>query len=212
MKQIGLAMHNYHSAVSCFPPGGTNASNFSTGNNVGAGWGAWSAHAMMLPYMEQSPIANSLNFNIVSESNNNNEDLIQLTGIQRAISTFLCPSTEVVSYPQWSGGPTRRHLPASGKLLFRLRRVRLESVWPQPVGRASGRLVGSQRDVPGPWAPYRHQFGHRRDLEYDRHGRVDYGLQQRSLDQYLHLAAGRCYPRSVLIIFHRVPPPARRNS
>jgi prepilin-type N-terminal cleavage/methylation domain-containing protein/prepilin-type processing-associated H-X9-DG protein len=105
MKQLGLALHNYHSAMSCFPPGGTNASNFNTGNNVGAGWGAWSAHSMMLPYMEQSPISNSLNFNIVSESNNNNEDLIQLTGIQRAISTFLCPSTEVVSYPQWSGGP-----------------------------------------------------------------------------------------------------------
>src|SRR5262249_35572176 len=62
--------------------------------------------SMILPYMEQSPIYNALNFSIVSESNNNNEDLLQLTGIQRAISTFLCPSTEVVSYPQWSGGPT----------------------------------------------------------------------------------------------------------
>ena len=29
MKQIGLAMHNYHTAINCFPPGGTNASNLA---------------------------------------------------------------------------------------------------------------------------------------------------------------------------------------
>ncbi len=60
---------------------------------------------MMLPYMEQSTIYNALNFSITSQSNNNNEDLLQTTGIQRTISTFLCPSNLVVPYPQYSGGP-----------------------------------------------------------------------------------------------------------
>ena len=42
MKQLGLAMHNYHSADNCFPPGGTNTSNLT--GQVAQGWGCWSAH------------------------------------------------------------------------------------------------------------------------------------------------------------------------
>jgi prepilin-type N-terminal cleavage/methylation domain-containing protein/prepilin-type processing-associated H-X9-DG protein len=102
MKQLGLALHNYHSAVGSFPPGGTNASNFTGPGSVADDWGTWSAHAQMLSYMEQSNIYNSLNLFIVSETNGLSEDAVQLTGIQRSISTFLCPSTEVASYPQWS--------------------------------------------------------------------------------------------------------------
>jgi prepilin-type N-terminal cleavage/methylation domain-containing protein/prepilin-type processing-associated H-X9-DG protein len=104
MKQLGLAMHNYHSAVNCFPPGATNTMNFS--GSIAQGWGCWSAHSMMLPYMEQTTIYNALNFSVTSQSNNNNEDLLQLTGIQRTISVFLCPSNQVVPYPQYSGGST----------------------------------------------------------------------------------------------------------
>jgi prepilin-type processing-associated H-X9-DG protein len=102
MKQCGLALHNYHSAIGCFPPGGMNASNFTNGSSVADGWGTWSAHAQMLPYMEQTNIYNSLNFSIVSETNGNSEDAVQLTGIQRSISTFLCPSNTGLTYPQWS--------------------------------------------------------------------------------------------------------------
>jgi prepilin-type N-terminal cleavage/methylation domain-containing protein/prepilin-type processing-associated H-X9-DG protein len=104
MKQMGLALHNYHSAVNCFPPGGTNTMNLS--GQIGQGWGCWSAQSMMLPYMEQTAIYNALNFSIVCESNNNNEDLSQLTGTTRPISTFLCPSNQTVPYPQYSGGST----------------------------------------------------------------------------------------------------------
>src|SRR5436853_2402658 len=50
LKQMGLAIHNYHQAMEVFPlaqgAGVTNAT--TTG-----GWAQWSAHAMMLPYMEQ---------------------------------------------------------------------------------------------------------------------------------------------------------------
>ena len=40
-KQLGLAMHNYHSAINCFPPGATRTTNFS-----GAVGAAGSAHSM----------------------------------------------------------------------------------------------------------------------------------------------------------------------
>ena len=182
-------MHNYHSAVGCFPPGGMNASNFTNGSSVADGWGAWSAHAQMLPYMEQTNIHNSLNFSIVCETNGNGEDAVQLTGIQRPISTFLCPSNTWCSYPQWSQIGVYQ-LP--GQLLFRLRRVGHESVCRNsphaelPVGAAA---PNGMFQVFGP--ADRHPVGHRRDLEHDRHGRVDHRLQQGRLEQYLHLAARR---------------------
>src|SRR5947209_2445068 len=56
LKQIGLAIHNYHSANGCFPVGGANTTNF---NKATSAWGSWSAHALMLPYMEQTQIYNA---------------------------------------------------------------------------------------------------------------------------------------------------------
>src|SRR5262245_39635722 len=58
LKQIGLAMHNYHSTWEMFP-----------GSNMQWNWsgvyltGKWSPQAQMLPYLENANIANSLNYN-----------------------------------------------------------------------------------------------------------------------------------------------------
>ena len=60
MKQIGLAMHNYHSAQGSFPLGGTVAAAYS--NTYSSVWGTWSAHALMLGYLEQQPLYNASNF------------------------------------------------------------------------------------------------------------------------------------------------------
>jgi prepilin-type N-terminal cleavage/methylation domain-containing protein/prepilin-type processing-associated H-X9-DG protein len=100
MKQLGLAMHNYHSAVNCFPPGGTNASSLS--GQVGQGWGCWSAQSMMLPYLEQTTLYNAINFNIVSETNGAGDDQCQTTATTRSISAFLCPSNQTQQYSQFS--------------------------------------------------------------------------------------------------------------
>src|SRR5438132_12274075 len=50
LKQIGLATHGYHDACGAFPSG-----------DLG-GWSGWSAHARLLPFVEQSPLFNALNF------------------------------------------------------------------------------------------------------------------------------------------------------
>ncbi len=50
LKQLGLAMHNYHSSINSLPWGD------------GPWWTEWSAHSLLLPYMEQGPIYNSINF------------------------------------------------------------------------------------------------------------------------------------------------------
>ncbi len=211
MKQLGVALHNYHSAVGCFPPGGTNASNFSTGNNIGNGWGAARHHSMMLPYMEQSTISNSLNFNIVSESNNNNEDLIQLTGIQRSISTFLCPSTEVVSYPQWSGGAQSVTYQLPGNCYFASVGAGLNQYGPSPYAElpvGSSAPNGMFQVLGPPSASIRSPTGPRIRSPWASGLRAPPGEAgpvpspcRRTLLSW-----------SVLRIFHRVPPPARRNS
>ena len=52
LKQIGLAMHNYHTGVGTFPIGGTVAPLGTYGNQ---GWGTWMRpQAMMLSYLEQA--------------------------------------------------------------------------------------------------------------------------------------------------------------
>ncbi len=85
LKQIGLAVHNYSSTVGSFPPGQLE------GND----WADWSAHAMMLPYLEQGPLFNSLNF-IGYGLPNVNPALPGYAGNTTAtyskIAGFLCPS------------------------------------------------------------------------------------------------------------------------
>src|SRR4051794_29047853 len=52
LKQIGLALHNYHSANNCFPPGGLLIN--------GATNAAWSAHIRLLGFSEQRPLYNAV--------------------------------------------------------------------------------------------------------------------------------------------------------
>src|SRR5262245_44254261 len=58
LKQIGIALHNYHTANNAFPLCDTVA--YSYGYN--SDWGAWSAHALLLGYLEGQPIYNNCNF------------------------------------------------------------------------------------------------------------------------------------------------------
>jgi prepilin-type N-terminal cleavage/methylation domain-containing protein/prepilin-type processing-associated H-X9-DG protein len=92
LKQLGLAMHNYHSGIGSFPMAGSNAS-IATGA-VGGAWGNWSAIAMMLPYMEQTPIYSAMNFSLVNQgqTNGNVEQAVNSTGCTSIINVLLCPS------------------------------------------------------------------------------------------------------------------------
>ncbi|MCH7990297.1 MAG: DUF1559 domain-containing protein [Planctomycetes bacterium] len=57
LKQLGLAMHNYHDTVSTFPPGWVAKDRKAkTGPNFG--WGTF-----MLPFLDQIPLYNRLDFN-----------------------------------------------------------------------------------------------------------------------------------------------------
>ena len=83
LKQIGIALHNYHDVVGALPWG------FGY-----TGWNDWSGQVLILPYIEQGNLYNAINFSTggaqINVASNGN------TTIERVqISTFLCPSDTV---------------------------------------------------------------------------------------------------------------------
>jgi prepilin-type N-terminal cleavage/methylation domain-containing protein/prepilin-type processing-associated H-X9-DG protein len=85
LKQIGLAVHNYHQAVNSLPWGD------------GPWWIEWSAHTLLLPYLEQGPIYNAINFvdtQPFGQQPMPNDNPANTTAEYRVISGFLCPSDQ----------------------------------------------------------------------------------------------------------------------
>src|SRR6266436_5022135 len=89
LKQIGLALQNYHGDFLRFPPG--YVSNFdASGNDTGPGWG-WGA--MILPQLEQQNLQNSIDFKQPIEAAANAAPRIA------PLPAYLCPSDSV--RPAW---------------------------------------------------------------------------------------------------------------
>ena len=66
LKQIGLALHNYHQSVGAFPMGGSKNNRKLDGDSYDQ-WSVWSAHAAILPGLEQTPMFNAINFDFAPE-------------------------------------------------------------------------------------------------------------------------------------------------
>src|SRR5262249_46222567 len=89
LKQIGLALHNYESVNTCFPPGG-ESTNFSISPPATQFVdGGWSTLARLLPNMEGGAQYNALNFYV----DYNEATGMNMTGASAVINVFLCPST-----------------------------------------------------------------------------------------------------------------------
>jgi prepilin-type N-terminal cleavage/methylation domain-containing protein/prepilin-type processing-associated H-X9-DG protein len=87
LKQIGLAMHNYHSALNCFPLGVSRYGLVTAYN-----WDAWSGHAMMLDQLEQTAMYNAINFMLGNNGANSYGYYANSTVTGQRVSVFLCPS------------------------------------------------------------------------------------------------------------------------
>jgi prepilin-type N-terminal cleavage/methylation domain-containing protein/prepilin-type processing-associated H-X9-DG protein len=96
LKQIGLALHNYESAQGAFPYNQANYNNIYPNPPQGGDDGnSWSALALMLPYMEQTNIHNSINFHFGFNEfagQSGLADPIAGTAVSTTIASFICPS------------------------------------------------------------------------------------------------------------------------
>ena len=96
LRQIGLALASYESAHKKYPTGSNGAS--------------FSAHTMLLPYLEQAALYNSLNFQLSFFSDSLNEYVSpNSTSSLNRISQFLCPSDSSsqgigLNNYAWNGG------------------------------------------------------------------------------------------------------------
>ena len=118
LRQLGLGLHNYESALSSFPPGyafvagrdfnqpGFPASGFEDANHLGQAWGAF-----ILPYIEQQNLQDRIDFVLPGF------DPVNLAAREMELEIFICPTD------RWSPGnfvirdesvsPTERYAAAS---------------------------------------------------------------------------------------------------
>jgi prepilin-type processing-associated H-X9-DG protein len=98
LKQIGLALHNYHDSILCFP--------YSSTLECGVGMPSHVWTEFILPYIDQAPMYNQINF-IVSNndnntSNNNPTNFALLSS--RPLPFQQCPSNAKDGFTTITGG------------------------------------------------------------------------------------------------------------
>ena len=115
LKQIALALHNYHDTHSCLPAGGFSQTPNSLNNK--ATDGAFQAQmslapwtVMILPYMEETPLYKTFNFNqTFAWAFNDDYTVHSGSGLSAAnqntpgqttiLAKYLCPSYIYSNYP-----------------------------------------------------------------------------------------------------------------
>ena len=85
LKQLGLAAQNYHDVNGSFPGGSYSGTTFNP-PHVGTYPENHSVFARLLPFFEQTAMANATNFNLCSADQGN----ITLAGVQ--LTALVCPS------------------------------------------------------------------------------------------------------------------------
>jgi prepilin-type N-terminal cleavage/methylation domain-containing protein len=91
LKQLGLALHNYHDTYKTFPAGigpGTKSGNASTEN-----WEAWGGLASLLPFVEEGPLYDQINWGYYWYNNSAASGNPTMRAVSNTrISGFTCPS------------------------------------------------------------------------------------------------------------------------
>lgn len=130
LKQIGIALHNYHDVFSMFPPGDINPNrscgitrtcgggvNTATGNNTVKNH---TVHMLLLPYVDQAGLYEQLNMDAATGKSRHGLNAGALAGtaaeqaangalIQTVIPGFLCPSDPSGNIPYEQGDNNHYH-------------------------------------------------------------------------------------------------------
>jgi prepilin-type N-terminal cleavage/methylation domain-containing protein/prepilin-type processing-associated H-X9-DG protein len=98
LKQLGLAMHNYHAAVGSLPPGYVSkVDSGGPADDLGPGWG-WAA--MLLPFVEQANMEGLIRFD------RDIADPLNATARTIVFPVFRCPT---------DGGPPTFNVPVGSR-------------------------------------------------------------------------------------------------
>jgi prepilin-type N-terminal cleavage/methylation domain-containing protein/prepilin-type processing-associated H-X9-DG protein len=99
LKQIGLAIHNYESSFSSFPPGAIAYQNSPMNCNTAAGQSGtsrgYSFFALCLGFMEEQNVYNAINFNFPTGgafTGYPHAGATNRTALISQINSFICPS------------------------------------------------------------------------------------------------------------------------
>jgi prepilin-type N-terminal cleavage/methylation domain-containing protein/prepilin-type processing-associated H-X9-DG protein len=89
LKQIGLALHNYESGISCFPPACKSINLTTTPPSVMFPDTGFSVQARILGYIEGGNLYNAINFSYeYNDASGGN-----FTGTSSSLAFYICPST-----------------------------------------------------------------------------------------------------------------------
>ncbi len=97
LKQLGLALHNYHDANRVFPHTASVPSGYTSTIK------GWSTQARLLPYVEQGSLRKLIDFGT------NYDTGINIPVCRRRIELLICPSE--VNAREYPDGPTVTHFP-----------------------------------------------------------------------------------------------------
>lgn len=95
MKQLGLALHNYHDVHRAFPFGGLqNRSGSPTYESQGGKSTGWGWSAFILPYIDQAAAYNQIDFNLymVNPADTSAAQVSNTAVIGNPVPVALCPS------------------------------------------------------------------------------------------------------------------------
>ncbi|QDT38741.1 DUF1559 domain-containing protein [Stratiformator vulcanicus] len=99
LKQLGIALHNYHDANGMFPIGMVNPTSVPANHRNDPDVGFWSWGARLLPFLEQQALYERLNINNVHFLSR----VADRDDIERGLDVFRCPSDEA---PEVNSGRT----------------------------------------------------------------------------------------------------------
>jgi prepilin-type N-terminal cleavage/methylation domain-containing protein len=97
LRQLGIAMHSYHDALSSFPPA------FMAISHTGQVSGGWAWGVFLMPFIEQSPLQGELSPTQYTLSQVIGDPAL-LPMLQMKLSVFSCPSSPMQPLREFQGG------------------------------------------------------------------------------------------------------------
>ena len=118
LKQLGVGLHNYHSAFNTFPSNINDPGSYKNGNS---NWYYGASHlVMLLPYLEQSALFEEIEFNfVINRFWTDVHPVIRGKGLEEyEIPVYVCPSDEKGGYQIEAGRAMTNYVGSMGAQLM----------------------------------------------------------------------------------------------